>query len=237
MRPFGSCSSAAGPTTMAVTIMAAGSLVTSVLPTRNVIGAWAPILLLLCHIVQGFATGGEHGPSATYMPEASAKGHRGFFSSFQHFTGVYLNLGCRGVRLACSPPICAPLVWAWPTVLRTRCSAARLHSSMCGRSRVTRSPPYRLRDGAIGNYLPHHPLRDGEAHDVAPGRTDSLVSAIIDVGDYHECSPLSAHFNTPKALVPWRQSRLRQYRKLRREHRYLLSLSEETQYPTCFRGA
>lgn len=69
---------------MAVTIMAAGSLVTSVLPTRNVIGAWAPILLLLCHIVQGFATGGEHGTSATYMPEASAKGHRGFFPCFAH---------------------------------------------------------------------------------------------------------------------------------------------------------
>lgn len=63
---------------MAVTIMAVSSLVISVLPTRGTIGVGAPILLLICRIVQGFATGGEYGTSATYMSEASTKGHRGF---------------------------------------------------------------------------------------------------------------------------------------------------------------
>jgi MHS family alpha-ketoglutarate permease-like MFS transporter len=38
--------------------------------------------------VQGFATGGEYGTSATYMSEAATRERRGFFSSFQYVTLV-----------------------------------------------------------------------------------------------------------------------------------------------------
>jgi len=72
--------------TVSVTIMAACSLVIAVTPTRGSIGAWAAIILLLCRLVQGFATGGEYGTSATYMSEAAVPKHRGFLSSFQYVT-------------------------------------------------------------------------------------------------------------------------------------------------------
>ncbi|GLZ81658.1 putative dicarboxylic acid transport integral membrane protein KgtP [Actinorhabdospora filicis] len=71
-----------------VTLMAAGSFVIAVMPTRATIGGFAAVVLILCRLVQGFATGGEYGTSATYMSEAATRERRGFFSSFQYVTLV-----------------------------------------------------------------------------------------------------------------------------------------------------
>lgn len=121
MRPFGSWffgrwadrHGRRSALTMAVTIMAVGSLVISVLPTRGTIGVGAPILLLICRIVQGFATGGEYGTSATYMSEASTKGHRGFFSSFQYFTLVGGLVTAQAVLLLLSSLMSEATIHAW----------------------------------------------------------------------------------------------------------------------------
>ncbi|MEW1958531.1 MFS transporter [Kineococcus sp. NPDC059986] len=74
--------------TFSVSLMAACSLVIAVTPGRDSIGVWAAVVLLLCRLVQGFATGGEYGTSATYMSEAATRERRGFFSSFQYVTLV-----------------------------------------------------------------------------------------------------------------------------------------------------
>ncbi|WP_425465429.1 MFS transporter [Nocardioides litoris] len=71
-----------------ISLMAASSLVIAVTPTRESIGAAAVVILVLCRLLQGFATGGEYGTSATYMSEAATPGRRGFFSSFQYVTLV-----------------------------------------------------------------------------------------------------------------------------------------------------
>ena len=73
---------------LSVTIMAGASLVVACLPTRTSIGAWAAVLLICCRLVQGFATGGEYGTSATYMSETATRDRRGFLSSFQYVTLV-----------------------------------------------------------------------------------------------------------------------------------------------------
>lgn len=74
--------------TFSVSLMAACSLVIAVTPGRESIGVWAAVILVLCRLVQGFATGGEYGTSATYMSEAATRERRGFFSSFQYVTLV-----------------------------------------------------------------------------------------------------------------------------------------------------
>ena len=56
------------------------------MPTRATLGALAAVVLIVCRLVQGFATGGEYGTSATYMSEAATRERRGFFSSFQYVT-------------------------------------------------------------------------------------------------------------------------------------------------------
>lgn len=74
--------------TVSVSIMAACSLLIALVPSRSTIGMAAPIILIICRLVQGFATGGEYGTSATYMSEAATRERRGFFSSFQYVTLV-----------------------------------------------------------------------------------------------------------------------------------------------------
>ena len=74
--------------TVSVSLMAACSFVIAIVPSRDTIGMAAPIILIICRLVQGFATGGEYGTSATYMSEAATRERRGFFSSFQYVTLV-----------------------------------------------------------------------------------------------------------------------------------------------------
>ena len=74
--------------TFSVSLMAACSMIVALVPSRSSIGVAAPIILILARLVQGFATGGEYGTSATYMSEAATRERRGFFSSFQYVTLV-----------------------------------------------------------------------------------------------------------------------------------------------------
>jgi MHS family alpha-ketoglutarate permease-like MFS transporter len=74
--------------TVSVSMMAACSMVVALVPSQASIGAAAALILILARLVQGFATGGEYGTSATYMSEAATRERRGFFSSFQYVTLV-----------------------------------------------------------------------------------------------------------------------------------------------------
>lgn len=74
--------------TVSVSVMAACSFLIAITPTASQIGIWAAIILLLARLLQGFATGGEYGTSATYMSEAALPGRRGFLSSFHYVTLV-----------------------------------------------------------------------------------------------------------------------------------------------------
>src|SRR5690349_19708984 len=74
--------------TVSVSLMAACSMVIALVPSQTSIGVAAPVILILARLLQGFATGGEYGTSATYMSEAATRERRGFFSSFQYVTLV-----------------------------------------------------------------------------------------------------------------------------------------------------
>ena len=69
-----------------VLMMGAGSLLIAGLPTYESIGAWAPALLLLARLLQGFSTGGQFGAAATYLSEVAADARRGFYASFLYVT-------------------------------------------------------------------------------------------------------------------------------------------------------
>jgi len=73
---------------LSITVMSSCSFLVAIMPTREVIGYWAAVILILARLVQGFATGGEYGTSATYMSEAATAHRRGFLSSFQYVTLV-----------------------------------------------------------------------------------------------------------------------------------------------------
>ncbi|MCX5384294.1 MFS transporter [Streptomyces sp. NBC_00083] len=66
-------------------MMAAATLSIGLIPSYGTIGLWAPALLILCRMVQGFSTGGEYGGAATFIAEYAPDKRRGFWGSFLEF--------------------------------------------------------------------------------------------------------------------------------------------------------
>lgn len=101
--------------TVSITLMAACSFAIAITPSVDTIGAGAAIILLLARLVQGFATGGEYGTSATYMSEAAIRGHRGFLSSFHYATLIGGHVLAQALLLAMLLTIDAGAIaeWGW----------------------------------------------------------------------------------------------------------------------------
>src|SRR5271163_3293121 len=55
-------------------------------PPHSMIGVAAPILVVIFRMLQGFALGGEVGPTTAFLLEAAPPERRGFYTSFQAWT-------------------------------------------------------------------------------------------------------------------------------------------------------
>ena len=71
-------------------------------PSRAMIGVAAPVLVILFRMMQGFALGGEVGPSTAFLLEAAPPERRGFYTAFQYWTQNFAILasGLVGFALA-----------------------------------------------------------------------------------------------------------------------------------------
>lgn len=70
---------------MTILMMSGATFLIGVLPSFDQVGVWAPVLLIVLRMIQGFSTGGEYGGAATYMSEYAPDRKRGFFGSFLEF--------------------------------------------------------------------------------------------------------------------------------------------------------
>lgn len=67
--------------TITIILMAFSTLLIGLLPTFSQIGIWAPILLLIARIIQGFSTGGEYAGAMVYIAESSPDNKRNMLGS------------------------------------------------------------------------------------------------------------------------------------------------------------
>lgn len=71
---------------ISVVLMAFGSFMIAFLPSKDSVGEFAVLFLLIARLIQGLSVGGEYGIAATYLSELASEGRRGFYSSFQYVT-------------------------------------------------------------------------------------------------------------------------------------------------------
>jgi MFS family permease len=76
---------------LTLTIMGLATTLIGVLPTYQQVGLWAPSLLVLLRLVQGFAVGGEWGGAVLMAVEYAPDNRRGLFGSLPQ-TGVPAGL-------------------------------------------------------------------------------------------------------------------------------------------------
>jgi MHS family proline/betaine transporter-like MFS transporter len=139
--------------TVLMMTLATGAI--GLLPTLQTVGALAPVLLLLCRLVQGFSAGGEYGGAAVYMAESAPDRRRGFLGSFLEFgTTVGFMLAavvCTTLITVAGEQAVQDGLWRIPFLLtiplgltalwiRTRLGEAPVFSEASAQHETTRSP-------------------------------------------------------------------------------------------------
>lgn len=100
---------------LSFTLMGASILGLALTPSYAQIGIAAPILLLIFRLVQGFALGGEMGPSTAFLIEAAPPDRRGLYVSVQYMTfdAAVLGAGVAGFVLTTWLTPAALDAWGW----------------------------------------------------------------------------------------------------------------------------
>ena len=70
-----------------ISLMGGATFAVGFLPTYEMIGIWAPVLLVSLRLLQGLSAGGEIGGSAVYLTEHAGDSHRGFKTSVLQLMG------------------------------------------------------------------------------------------------------------------------------------------------------
>lgn len=73
---------------LTIIIMAISTFCIGLIPAYASIGLWAPILLLLCKLAQGFSVGGEYTGAAIFVAEYAPDRRRGFLGSWLDFGSI-----------------------------------------------------------------------------------------------------------------------------------------------------
>jgi len=146
---------------LTIILMAGATFCVGLVPGYDVIGFWAPLLLVLLRMIQGFSTGGEYGGAATFMAEYSPDRKRGFCGSFLEFgtLGGYA-LGAivvLAVELFSSDPFMSTWGWRIPFLiagpmgliglyLRTKLEETPVFRELDAEGEVESTPTHEFKD-------------------------------------------------------------------------------------------
>ena len=98
-----------------IILMSISTFAIALLPGYATIGIWAPILLVLARLLQGFSAGGEFGGASAFIAEYSPDNRRGFLVSWLEFsTLIGFILGSTSVLVLSSVLTEEALTsWGW----------------------------------------------------------------------------------------------------------------------------
>jgi MHS family citrate/tricarballylate:H+ symporter-like MFS transporter len=98
---------------LSFTLMGASITGMALTPSYSAVGGAAPVFLLIFRLLQGFALGGEVGPSTAYLMESAPANRRGLFVAMQSGTQAIASLTAALVGLALSTRLSAAALDAW----------------------------------------------------------------------------------------------------------------------------
>src|ERR1700685_2623566 len=138
-------------------LMAAATGFTGLIPTSQSIGVWAPIVLVLCRLLQGFSTGGEWGGAASFMVEYAPEGRRGFYGRLQQVSTGFGQLLSISMALTLSALLDQQTLgeWGWRIPFIVGFLLAPVGYYL--RSRVSESPVFER--SAAKHEIAHSPVR------------------------------------------------------------------------------
>jgi len=89
---FGDVAGRKAALTLTFGLMAAGTLIIAVAPTRDAIGAAAPLLILVGRLLQGLSAGGEIGGAAAFLVEHAPPGRKARFAAWLQASMALSNI-------------------------------------------------------------------------------------------------------------------------------------------------
>lgn len=130
-------------------MMALGTVGIGLIPNYSSIGILAPLLLVICRLLQGFAAGGEWGGATAFIVEWAPKGRRGFFGSFQQASvagGLLLGSGVAALfSTVLTPDQMESWGWRLPFLLGFLLVPVGIYM----RSNIEETPAYRDAQDAV----------------------------------------------------------------------------------------
>jgi MHS family proline/betaine transporter-like MFS transporter len=139
---------------LTILLMSGATVGIALIPSYATIGFWAPLLLVVLRMVQGFSTGGEYGGAATFMAEYAPDKKRGFCGSF-------LELGTLGgfslgalLMLGFSLALGEETMHAWGWRLPFLMAAPMGFIGMYLRSKMKETPVFREAEDMGGHDTP-----------------------------------------------------------------------------------
>jgi MFS family permease len=141
-----------------ITLMGIATAAVGLLPTYSQIGIAAPILLVICRLLQGLALGGEYGGAAIYVAEHAPRNKRGFYTSFIQ-AGVIGGFLLSVVVVLSTRYMVAPADWTgWAWRIPFLFSVLLLAVSLWVRLKLKESPVFQAMKDA--GETARHPLRE-----------------------------------------------------------------------------
>jgi MHS family citrate/tricarballylate:H+ symporter-like MFS transporter len=96
-----------------LSIMACGTILIAFVPDYETIGLFAPLLVLVGRLLQGFSAGVELGGVSVYLSEMATPGHKGFYVAWQSASQQVAIMVAAVLGWLLSTQLTAPQIGAW----------------------------------------------------------------------------------------------------------------------------
>jgi hypothetical protein len=126
-----------------ITIMGLATFAIGLLPSAQSIGIWAPVLLVTCRVLQGFALGGEYGGAAIYVAEHAHPKKRGGATGWIQISAAFGLIGALAVVFATRTLIGEDAFRAWGWRVPFLLSVGLLAISVWIRLQLEESPAFK----------------------------------------------------------------------------------------------